>query len=103
MKQSELRQIVREELSKVLNEEPLNSSYKKYMEIYNLLKSKGKLNKYENGWDLGDVKTYIFDGGMTKKIEYGDFIAVMNYDDSIEYMDGNESNLDDIIKYLKNI
>ena len=95
MKKSELKQIIKEEIHKVLN-----SPYKKYMEIYNLLKSKGKLNKYENGWILGDVETQLFDGGMTKKIKYGDFRAIMNYDNSIEYADGDESNLDDIIQYL---
>lgn len=92
--------------SKMMNEESSNkstSSYKKFMDIYNFVEAKGELNKYETGWDLGDVETYVFDGGMTRKISYGDFRAVMYYDDSIEYVDGNESNLDDILMYLEKI
>jgi hypothetical protein len=92
--------------SKMMNEESSNkatSAYKKFMDIYNFVEAKGELNKYETGWDLGDVETYVFDGGMTRKISYGDFRAVMYYDDSIEYVDGNESNLDDILIYLEKI
>jgi hypothetical protein len=98
MKKSELKQIIKEEINKILN-----SPYEKYMKIYNLVKSKGKLNKYENGWVLGDVEIQLFDGGMTRKIKYGDFRAVMNYDNNIEYMDGSESNLDGIIQYLNSL
>lgn len=98
MKKSELKQLIKEEINNILN-----SPYEKYMKIYNLVKSKGKLNKYENGWVLGDVEIQLFDGGMTRKIKYGDFRAVMNYDNSIEYMDGSESNLDGIIQYLNSL
>jgi hypothetical protein len=94
MKKLELKQIIREEIQNMMN------PYKKYIKIYNLVKTKGKLNKYENGWVLGNVEIQLFDGGMTRKIKYGDFRAIMNYDDTIEYQDGNESNLDDILSYL---
>lgn len=98
MKKSELKQLIKEEISNVLN-----SPYKKYIEIYNTVKSKGKSNQYNNGWILGDIETYVFDGGMTRKINYGKFKAIMNYDNSIEYDNGNESNLDDIIQYLNSL
>ncbi len=76
-------------------------AYSKYMNIYNQVKTSGKLNKHENGWLLGDAEMIVDDGGMTRKIKHGDFRAIMNYDDSIEYQDGDESNLDSILSQLE--
>jgi hypothetical protein len=91
--------------SKLTNEESTTptTSYKKFMDIFNLIKDRGEVNELGNGYILKNVETKILDGGMSRLIQWENFEAHMDYFKEITYKNGDENTLTDILRYLEKI
>ena len=78
-----------------LNEED-NSEYDKFMKVFNFIKSNGTPTQ-NDGWELNGTTAYLTDGGMIRVIKNSNLSVVMLYDNSLEYYNGNSTDLDDIL------
>jgi hypothetical protein len=91
--------------SKLTNEESptQTTSYKKFMDVFNLIKNKGEVNELGNGYILKNVETKILDGGMSRLIQWENFEAHMDYFNEITYKNGDENTLSNILINLEKI
>ena len=85
--------------SKLTNEESptQTTSYKKFMDVFNLVKNKGEVNELGNGYILKNLETKSLYGGMSRLIQWENFEAHMDYFDEITYKNGDENTLNNIL------
>jgi hypothetical protein len=94
-------------LAGVITESEYNqqsSDYKKFMDIYQLVKSQGELiPKTEGIYLFKGIKAGTTDGGSVKVIKDDNFTIELDYFDKVNYLRGDNNGLDvmlDNLKYL---
>ena len=96
--------ITEEEYKSLINEDQSDmptSNYKKFMHIYNFIKSHGESTNNVDYKEFKGIKAGLSDGGMIRVIKNDDYVIILGYHNDIKYIRGEEDGLDKILNIIQ--